>query len=248
MTQFLPTSDRPRPHGGTLAVHLLGLVDFDAVTGLQEQQIYELSGRSDTQGTLLLCEHPPLITMGREASRADLLPDDEELARRELTVRWVARGGGALVHGPGQLAISLQLPLLRLGLGLRQFRENFEEAVLNACRELKIPSKRQSGEPGIWSRGGQLAYFGAGVKSWISCHGMFLNVTTDPRLLELTVPNPLGTPSTSLQSQRLEPVRLPQVREALVRHICEQFRYDLSDVSTGHPLLKRTIRKVTVHV
>jgi lipoate-protein ligase B len=244
----LPAHDAPlTPHGGTLEVHLLGTVDFDAALGLQEQQIYELSGRDDLRGALFLCEHPPVISLGREASRAHLLLDDDELARRELPVRWVARGGGAFVHGPGQLAVYLQAPLGRLGIGLSRFRALMERSVLEACHELKIPAKRHADETGLWSRGGQLAYFGAGVKSWISCQGMFVNVSIEPRLLELTVANPVGARSTSMQSQRLEPVRMPQIREAIIRQISAHFGYDQADVSTGHPLLKRTTKRVLLH-
>ncbi|SFH63603.1 lipoyl(octanoyl) transferase LipB [Planctomicrobium piriforme] len=235
------------PHQGTLGVHLLGLVDFDATLGLQEQQVYDLSGRDDLAGTLFFCEHPPVISMGREASRANLLLDDEELARRELKVRWVARGGGAICHAPGQLAIYLQLPLQRLGIGLAKYRTLFESAVVAACQELKIPAKRQADDTGIWTRGGQLGYFGACVKAWVSCQGMFLNISVDPRLLELTVSNASGARSASMQSLRLDPVRMPQVREALIRHIADNFGYAATDISTGHPLLRRTKQRVLIH-
>ncbi|WP_437194046.1 lipoyl protein ligase domain-containing protein [Planctomicrobium sp. SH527] len=234
-------------HGGSLEVHLLGLVDFDAWMGLQEYQIYQLSGRTDLSGALFLCGHPVSISMGREASRADLLLDDEELSRRELEVRWVSRGGGAICHAPGQLAIYLQIPLKRLNIGLSRFRHLFEAAVVAACQELKIPAKRQADATGVWTRGGQLGYFGAGVKSWISCSGMFLNLTIDSRLLELTVSHTGGGRSTSMQSIRLDPVRMPQIRESLIRHIATHFGYVVTDISTGHPLLRRTKKRVLIH-
>lgn len=234
-------------HDGTLEVHLLGLVDFDAAQGLQEYQLYELSGRKDREGVLFLCEHPPTVSMGREASRTHLLLDDEELARRELPVRWVARGGGAFLHAPGQLAIYLQLPLQRLGIGLAEFRFHFESALLAVCQELKIPARRAPEETGIWSRNGQLGFFGAAVKSWITCQGMFLNIAIDPHLLHCVVSNPSGTRSTSMQSQRLDPARMPLVREALIRHLAAAFGYATTEVSTGHPLLRRTLQKVLSH-
>jgi len=235
------------PHQGTLSVHLLGLVEFDALQGLQEQLVYELSGRDDLSATVFLCEHPVLISLGREASRADLLLDDEELARREVPVRWVARGGGAICHAPGQIAIYLQLPLRRLQLGLARYRELFEHAVMTACQELHIPATRRPGETGIWTRGGQLGYFGAGVKSWITCHGMFLNIAVDPRSLELTRPRSAGARATSMQSLRLDPVRMAEIREALIRHIADHFGYAAVDLATGHPLLRRTTRRVLIH-
>ena len=245
MDSPLPSLNTLSPHGGVLTVHLLGLVKWEATLGLQEQLIYDLSGRDDLNGVLFLCEHPVQITMGREASRRQLLLDDEELRIRELPVRWVSRGGGAICHAPGQLAIYLQVPLKRLGIGLTEYRARLETAAVTACQELKIPAKRQSHEPGIWTRGGQLGYFGAGIRSWISCHGLFLNVTVDPRLLEITDSG--GTRATSMQSLRLDPVRMPQVREALIRSISNQFGYAQTDLATGHPLLRRTTQRVSIH-
>ena len=247
MSTFALNSTMLRSHTGTLEVHLLGLVDFDSVLGLQEHLVYNLSGCSDVSGVLLLCEHPPTISMGREATRRDLRIDDQELVRREMDVHWVSRGGGAFTHAPGQLAIYLLLPLQDLEVGLAGFHTLFESAVWSTCRELKIPAKRRPHEPGLWSRGGQLAYFGASVRSWISCHGMYLNVAVDPQFLEMTSTNPVGERATSMQSQRLRPISMSQVRESLIRRISSHFGYEMLDVSTGHPLLTRTSRRVCIH-
>lgn len=234
-------------HDGTLEVHLLGMVDYGATLTLQEQQVYELSGQENRNGSLILCEHPLLVSMGREASRSQLLLDDDEIRRRELTVQWVGRGGGAYVHGPGQLAIYLQVPLQRLGIGLAQFRTLFELAVLKVLHEMKIPSRRMDDATGIWSRNGHLAYFGAAVKSWISCHGMYLNVSIDPRLLKWTQSNVSRARSTTIQSLRLDPVRMPQIRELLIRELSHHFGYASAEVSTGHPLLRRQLQRVILH-
>jgi len=247
MTLSPSSSTSAPPHQGVLEVHLLGLVDFAATLGLQEQQVYELSGRTDLNGTLFLCEHPPLISIGREGSRSQILLDDDEISRRELALRWVARGGPAICHAPGQLAIYLQIPLNRLKIGLSRFRTLFESAVVSACQELKIPAKRQAEETGIWTRGGQLGYFGAGVKSWITCQGIFLNVSIDPRLLDWVRIDSEGTRSVSMQSLRLDPIRMPQVRETLIRRIAATFGYTATEVSTGHPLLRRTTQRVLTH-
>ncbi len=228
-------------------MHLLGLVDFDAILGLQEQIIYEVSGQLDTSGVLFLCEHPPLITMGRQATRTDLLLDDQELLLQELPVRWVSRGGGAYVHAPGQLAAYLFVPLNRLQVGVSAYRSKFETAVQDTCRELKVPAKRRDEESGVWGRSGHLAYFGGSIRNWVSCFGMYLNVDINTTYLRMSHTNPVGEQATSIQAQRLQPLMMSQVRESLIRHISEQFDYTLSDVCTGHPQLKRTTRRISVH-
>jgi len=228
----------------TLSVHLLGTVDFDAATALQEYLIYQMSGEEGTSGALLLCEHPTIVTLGRGASIADLRCEREHLRQRNIPLRWVSRGGGAYAHGPGQLVAYLLLPIERLGLGVSEFRKKFETAMVETCHELKIPAKRDDTELGVWGRNGHLAYFGAAVRSGVTCHGMFLNVSPKVDILSLTNTNPTGDAATSVQAQHLGPHAMSSVREMLMRHVSEQFEYANLDVATGHPLLKRTYQRV----
>src|SRR5260370_19186128 len=86
---------------GALEVFLLGTVDFDAALFLQERLMMDVAQRDGGQGALLVCEHPPLITIGREGSQVDIVCEPEELTARQIEVRWLNRGGGCLCHGPG---------------------------------------------------------------------------------------------------------------------------------------------------
>ncbi len=72
-----------------MEVHLLGLVDFAAALQLQERLVYEISGRSDQLGVLLLCEHPPVISIGREGSRTQIQAEQHELEACEIDVQWI---------------------------------------------------------------------------------------------------------------------------------------------------------------
>src|SRR5271154_1817004 len=110
----LPAAD------GALQVYLLGSVDFEAALAWQRQLVFNVSG-DRTNAYLILCEHPPLITVGRQGSRAHLRWDSEQLRDRNWPVRWVNRGGGCLLHLPGQLAVYPVLPLDYLGLGLQAY-------------------------------------------------------------------------------------------------------------------------------
>ena len=147
---------------GSLEVRLLGCVDFDSAMLLQDRLVFELSSRDDTQGGLLMCEHPPLLTVGREGSREHILASQQELISRELEVRWLNRGGGCLVHAPGQLAVYPIVPLDRLGIGLSEFRRMLGECVIAMCRELRVaawpiddPGLSSSGRVGLAVRGAQ---------------------------------------------------------------------------------------------
>ncbi|REJ93031.1 MAG: lipoyl(octanoyl) transferase [Planctomycetota bacterium] len=247
----MPDGTTTRPEltaaAGALEVHLLGLVDFDSALSLQERLVFDISGRDDTRGALLLCEHPPLITLGREASSSDVAVDPDDLKALEIDVRWISRGGGLCVHAPGQLAVYPVLPLERLGLGLDDFRSAFEEALVGVCHEQRVPAKRSADEPGLWSRGGQVGFFGAAVKSWVSYHGMFLNVDPDPTFMKLGSRPGRDERVSSLRAHRLKPVSMASVRESVMRHVAKRFGYERHHVYTGHPLLKRTRRKVCLH-
>lgn len=234
-------------HAASLEVYLLGMVELDAAIALQERLVYEISGRADRQGVLLLCEHPPVISMGREASRSHVLADPHDLEACEMDVRWVARGGGAFVHAPGQLAVYPILPLDRLDCGLMSFRESVEVAIAETCRDVMMTVKRTSDSPGVWCRGGQLASFGAAVKNWVSYHGAFLNVSPDHSFLSMVESSPVGERMTSLEAQLKRPIPMHRIRESVIQNISRSFSYERFHVYTGHPLLKRTTRKVCQH-
>jgi lipoyl(octanoyl) transferase len=266
VSQSATTRPAAAGHSDSLEVRLLGMVDFDSATALQEWLVYELSGRADTQGALLLCEHPPVISIGREGSRGDVQAEDRDLESARLDLRWVSRGGGAVLHCPGQLAVYPLLPLDRLGLGVAEYRRRLESALLDVCHEARVPAKRLENDPGLWSRGGQIAHFGATVKSWVSQHGIWLNVCPEPAFLrmirssaaypavrddELAATQPEGSLSsrvTSLQDQLLRRIPMHKIREATIRHVAAAFGYSNVHTYTGHPQLTRTQRRVCVRI
>jgi len=241
----MASSSDPRD---SLEIHLLGLVDFDAALALQERLIYEISGRNDLTGSLLICEHPPTVTLGASASATQVLTSPAELGQMGIDVRWVGRGGGACCHAPGQLAVYPILPIDRLGLTLSDFRDRLEEACISTCHEVHVPARRRAEFPGVWGRGGHLAMTGAAYRGGVTYHGLFLNVAPDPSFLGLVQTNPAGEPATSMQAQLIRRVPMARVREALIRYLASGFGYQHTHLYTGHPLLQRTTRKVCLHV
>lgn len=235
----------PHRASDALEVHLLGTVDYDAALALQKHLVYEISGRNDRFGTLLLCEHPPLITIGREGSRGDVIADESDLIARQIEVRFENRGGGAIVHSPGQLAIYPVLPLDRLDVGVDRLRSALNTVVRRTAAELRVPTKQEDGAT-VGMRGSQFSFIGAAVRSWVSYHGLFLNVNPRLDLSRLATPDS-GRRVSSLTIQKFRPVAMPAVREAVVRHVSEQFGYDDIQFHTGHPLLTRKTRKAPVH-
>ncbi len=191
-------------------------------------------------GGLLLCEHPPLVTVGRAGSRAHILVDPKELTAARLDVRWLNRGGGCIVHAPGQLAVYPVVPLDRLKLGLVEYRATLVQSVLDVCRELGIPAWPVEQTAGVAGRGGQFAFIGAAVKRWVAYQGLFLNVHPLLRIQRLVSYGPNGQKPTSLEAVRGRMTPMSTVRESLIRNLSRRLGYAEYQIFTGHPLLKRT--------
>ena len=99
----------------TLQAYLLGTVDFDSILLLQRRLVYDVSGQRD-RAALIVCEHSPMITVGRHGSHSHLRIDE-----RGWSVRWVPRGGGCWLHLPGQFALYAVMPLDSLGLTVPEY-------------------------------------------------------------------------------------------------------------------------------
>jgi lipoyl(octanoyl) transferase len=247
VSQLSPGEKSKWCNTAALDVRLLGTVDFESALFLQERLVYEISGRSDLFGGLFLCEHPPLITVGRAGSRAHIRVEQKELSASRLDVRWLNRGGGCLVHAPGQLAVYPVVPLDRLGLGLREYRAHLIGSVLDVCRELNIPAWAVEQTAGVAGRGGQFAFVGAAVKRWVAYQGLFVNVHPLLKMQRIVSSGTNGQKTTSLESVRGRVTSMSTVRESLIRNLASRLGYTEYQIFTGHPLLKRTRRVTNVY-
>ncbi len=228
----------------SLEVFLLGMVDFESSLRLQEQFRDEVIQRNDRMGGLFLCEHPPVVTIGREGSRADVRLEPIELQSLEIDVRWLNRGGGAWMQCPGQLSAYVIVPLQRLGLGLADYRHRLEQVLLDVCRELRVSAHRLPDDPGVFCSLGQLATVGVSVRSWVTSHGLTLNVRPDLSLLRSTRTNSRGLRPTSLEAVRQRLTAIPKVRESLIRNLAERLGYEHTHLYTRVAGLQRTTCRV----
>src|SRR5208337_28176 len=115
-------------HETTLQVYLLGCVPFEPLLRLQRRLHFEITG-DRRQAALIVCEHPPTITVGRHGSRCHIHLEPEELQLRGWPIRWVSRGGGCILHVPGQLALYPVLPLDRLHCDINRYLHTLGEAI-----------------------------------------------------------------------------------------------------------------------
>ncbi len=227
----------------------MGLVDYDECLALQHRLVYESAGRDDGQITLLLCEHPSIISIGRHGSRADVRQGPEQLISRQLELRWVARGGGAILHLPGQLAVYPIVPLRWHGWSVGNYLRRLQTGLENVTADLGFAAQTREGRFGLWGRRGQVAAMGVAVRGDISCHGIYLNVATEKSVLGYVDTNPRRSPldpekpvMSSLLAEMGRPAKMTKVRALMVQHLSDAFAASRFHMHTGHPLLSAVRR------
>ena len=230
-----------------LEVYLLGLVDFEEVLSLQRRLVYDLGESGGA--ALVLCEHPPTISVGRSGSRSHILPDDETLRSLGVKVYWVNRGGGCVLHLPGQLCAYFAAPIKRLGLDLMTYIDRLHQVVIDVLDEFELKGSVRSELPGVFLGHGRVASVGVSVSRWIAYHGLTLNVGTFLEPFETILDEPgIGSyplRQTSMESRRQRAAAMPKVREALIRRLEARFGLERHHIFTHHPLIRR---KVLAHV
>jgi lipoyl(octanoyl) transferase len=233
-----PAADTPAADVA-LQAYLLGAVDFAAVQGWQRHQVYETAGQRD-RVSLLLCEHSPLITVGRHGSRAHIRFDPDELAWRGWRIRWTARGGGCFLHLPGQHAFYAVVPLDRLGLGVQTYLERLQQVVADVLADFSMTAQTRPNAPGVWLHGRLVAGLGVAVQSWVAHYGGVLNVDPDLEPFRKVACGGAGEPTmTSLARERRGLVRPALVRERFLEHFAARFGLSRVSLFFDHPVLSK---------
>jgi lipoyl(octanoyl) transferase len=208
-----------------LHAYLLGAVPFDDVLTLQRRLLFQVSG-DRTQGGLILSEHPPVITVGRHGSRAHILWEPHELSARRWAVRWVNRGGGCMLHVPGQLAIYSIIPVKPNAVALRAYLTRLQRVLIDVLRDFEVKAQSTDGRTGVWVGDRLIAAVGVAVRSWVTYYGAVLNVNPDLELFRRIRVEPHGSGAmTSLERERHGRVRPTLVRERLIEHFSEEFGF-----------------------
>ena len=231
------------PYSGSwspaLEAHLLGRIEFARCLAFQHRVVDRIAQRSDGQICLLLCEHPKIVTVGRAGAPSDVQFGSGPIRDKQMEVRWVKRGGGSLVHAPGQLAIYPILPLRWHGFSIGEYLDRLQMGVANAISRLGIPTHSKPGCHGLWGRTGQLAAIGIAVRDWVTYHGAYINVSPPMGLLRLVDADPQGaTRIGCLMAERGRPIRMSGIRAELIPRLAEAFGCDRYHLHTGHPLLQ----------
>ena len=223
----------------------LGLIGYAEAYALQKRVV--AARKADAiEDALLLCEHPPVITLGRSGKRENLLASEHVLRQKSVEFQPSDRGGDITYHGPGQI---VGYPILNLGAIRRDvmwYVRMLEEAMIRATAEFGITAERVAGKTGIWVRAGsteeKLAAIGVRISRWVTSHGFAYNVSTDLRNFDLIVPCGIADrKATSLEKLLGRSVKEREVAPWIAKHLGELLGLEMKE-ATKRELLEKLER------
>ena len=183
-----------------LAWRWLGRVGHAVALAEQEARRDRILAGDDGAQAVLLCEHDPVITLGRSADRSHVIAGDAQLATAGVELVQTDRGGDVTYHGPGQLMV---YPVVRLRAGVVALLESIAGALAAVAAELGVDGAAWQRDPaGLWLDGAKLAACGLHVRRGVVVHGWAFDVATPPAMWALIQPCGLSTPVVSLAAAR----------------------------------------------
>jgi lipoate-protein ligase B len=200
-------------------------MEYDAAFQVQKETELAVRERREPD-TLLLVEHPHVLTIGRRATRELILAAPELLEARGVTVYETNRGGKMTYHGLGQV---VGYPIINLSPereDVHAYVRDLEEVLIRAMRDFRIETLRVKGLTGVHTERGKIAAIGVHIARWVTTHGFALNVNTDLDYFRLIVPCE-GEPVTSMREILGRELPLAEVEDRLVVRFAEVFEMTL---------------------
>ncbi|MGD1209837.1 MAG: lipoyl(octanoyl) transferase LipB [Candidatus Acidiferrales bacterium] len=212
-----------------------GLLPYGPACELQ-RQLVEARKAGSIPDVLLLCEHPHVITLGRNGIREHLRAGDRLLEQMNVEFHPTDRGGDITYHGPGQIVGYPILDLNEHRRDVRWYVARLEEVMICASADFGVTAKRVEGRHGVWietaSGEEKLGALGVHLSRWVTSHGFAYNVSTDLRYFDLIVPCGIaGTRATSLERVLNRSMDCGEVRARLASHFADVFQLLLEHVT-----------------
>ena len=197
----------------------LGLTEYQRALDIQKTLVKERLDNS-TSDTLLLLEHPHVVTLGKQTNPNDVLNNSIPIVK-------IDRGGSATYHGPGQLIGYIIMDLRSKGISVPILISKIHEIIILTLDELDIKAKRKKNDTGVWIDQKKIASIGLSVRNWITYHGFSLNVNTD--LERFNTIRPCGYDSqvmTSVNSIKRKEYSKEVIQTKIIRNFSNVFGYN----------------------
>lgn len=215
----------------------VGLVPYDCASNFQLKLVQARKERA-IPDVLVLCEHPHVITLGRNGHREHLRASSHLLTQMNVEFHLSDRGGDITYHGPGQIVGYPILDLAEHKRDVRWYVGQLEEVMIRVTADFGLHAKRLEGQHGVWldSQGGtpdeKLGALGVHLSRWVTSHGFAYNVSTDLRYFDLIVPCGIaGKRATSLERALGRTVSSQEIERCLIARFGEIFERKIDSVS-----------------
>ena len=208
----------------------LGLIGYDDAYGLQ-MEILEFVKKKSIPGAILLLEHNPVVTIGNNKNRQNLLSSEETLKEKGIELVQSNRGGDITFHGPGQLVCYPVFNLAIFGKDLGNFVFNLEQIIINVLYEYGIEGTRITGIRGVFVGTDKIASIGLHVKKWITLHGFSFNIDMDLNYFNNIVACGLNDHTqTSLQKILGKKIPVKDVKELVIQNFSKIFNSKIVNI------------------
>lgn len=203
-----------------------GRVPYNEAYELQQDlQAKRIEG--DIPDTLLLLEHPPVITVGKRGKEGDVLLSPDMLAAQGVELYETNRGGEVTYHGPGQIVGYLLFDVADHGKDLHRFVTDLEQVFIDLLRgEYGIEARRDPDHTGVWVENEKITAIGIAVRKWVSMHGFAFNVSTNLDHFSLIVPCGIRDKGiTSLNRLLPGPTDIREVQDRIIEYILKIYGF-----------------------
>jgi len=198
--------------------------DYKRAQALQAQCVAAKHAGWLSNDLMLLLEHPPVFTLGRNGGRENLMVSDAFLKAAGVSIRLSERGGNITYHGPGQIVGYPVLDLQRARMGVADYVAALEGLMIGVAREWGVTAQRDPRNPGVWVDGAKVGSIGLCLRRGMTFHGFALNVNNDLTPFEWINPCGLsGVRMTSLAQAAGHAIPMDRLRKTVWRKVSETF-------------------------
>ncbi len=205
----------------------LGVCDYLSAYQIQLDLVAKRQ-KGEIEDTLILVEHPPVITLGKSAEDSHILFAEDYLREQGVEIHKIERGGDVTYHGPGQIVGYPIFDIKHGGIGIRTFVENLEQLFIRLLKEeFDIPAGKDPVHTGVWVNGSKITAIGLAVKRGVTMHGFAFNVNTNMSHFQLIVPCGIADRGvTSLEMLTGETQDYERMTALVADYFCKVFGYE----------------------
>lgn len=208
-----------------LQFYTLGNIEYTQADKIQ-RDIQKKRQTELVSDSLLLLEHPNVITLGKRGAMSDILVGSNILKEQQVQVVQTDRGGQNTIHAPGQLVGYLIIHLYKKQRALRQFVYNLEQSLINTLKEFGIVAFRHPKHVGVWTDAGKIAAIGISVNYGVTRHGFALNVCTALDVFDWIVPCGIQNAKVTSMSNLLgKKIQMQEVEKCFIKNFVNQNNY-----------------------